>query len=171
MEKKKNEIIDGKMLPNNYEAEQAVLSCTLIDGESALMVVSKLEEIDFYNETHRYIFRAIKSLFKNSIPIDFVSVNDKLEQLGLSNTVGGISYISSLSTLVPSSAGCSHYIEIVKRESILRQLIQASGGIIEKAYDPDADTNLIGVAEKAIYDIAEKWQNGALEKLTSLHKE
>lgn len=157
--------IDGKVLPNNYEAEQAVLGCALIDSEAALSVVSKLEEIDFYNETHRYIFRAVKSLFKDTAPIDFVSVNDRLEQFGLSNVVGGISYVSSLSTLVPSAAGCSHYIEIVKRDSILRQLIQASGGIIEKAYDPDADTKLIGIAEKAIYDIAEKGQNGALEKI------
>ena len=48
--------IDGKILPNNYEAEQAVLGCALIDSDAALAVIGKLEEADFYNATHRYIF-------------------------------------------------------------------------------------------------------------------
>ena len=51
---------DGRSLPNNFEAEQAVLGCALIDSEAALAVVSKLEEIDFYNETHRHIFKVVK---------------------------------------------------------------------------------------------------------------
>ena len=56
--------VEGKMLPNNFDAEQAVLGCALIDSEAALTVISKLEEIDFYNETHRNIFAVIKKLFQ-----------------------------------------------------------------------------------------------------------
>ena len=157
--------IDGKVLPNNYEAEQAVLGCALIDSEATLLIVSNLDEIDFYNEVHRNIFSAIKKLFKETSPVDFVSVTDALEKEGLANLAGGISYVSSLTTIVPSSAGCAHYIEILKRDSVLRQLIQTSGKIIEQAYSSDSGTNLIGVAEKAIYDIAEKGQSGSLEKI------
>ena len=40
--------VEGRVLPNNFEAEQAVLGCALIDGEATLSVVSKLEDIDFY---------------------------------------------------------------------------------------------------------------------------
>ena len=156
---------DGKTLPNNFEAEQAVLGCALIDSEATLTIVGNLEEIDFYNETHKNIFKAIKKLYKDTIPVDFVSVTDELEKMGLSNVSGGMSYVSSLSTIVPSAAGCNHYIEIIKRDSVLRQLIQTSGSIIEKAYSKDSDINLIGVAEKAIYDIAEKGQSGSLEKI------
>ena len=57
----------GRILPNNFEAEQAVLGCALIDSEAALTVVSKLEPVDFYNETHRNIFAVIKDLFSKSI--------------------------------------------------------------------------------------------------------
>ena len=39
----------GRILPNNFDAEQAVLGCALIDSEAALTVVSKLELVDFYN--------------------------------------------------------------------------------------------------------------------------
>lgn len=157
--------IDGKVLPNNFEAEQAVLCCAMIDNEATLLVVSNLDEIDFYNETNRNIFSVIKKLFKQTSPVDFVSVTDMLEKEGNVNMAGGISYVSSLSTFLPSSAGCMHYIEILKRDSILRQLIQTSGKIIEQAYSSDSGANLIGVAEKAIYDIAERGQSGALEKI------
>ena len=157
--------IDGKVLPNNFEAEQVVLGCALIDNEATLQIVSKLEDIDFYNEAHRNIFGAIRRLFKNSSPVDFVTVTDELESKGLANVSGGIGYVSSLSTMVPSAASCSHYIEIIKRSSVLRQLIQTSGDIIKKAYSGNSDENLVGVAEKAIYDIAEKGQSGTLEKI------
>lgn len=159
--------IDGRTLPNNFEAEQVVLGCCLMDNESALLVVGKLEETDFYNETHREIFIVIRDMVKLSKPTDFITVSDELGTKGKLEMVGGMQYLSSLSNIVPSSASCNYYIEIVKKESILRQLIQVSGNIIEKAYGKEADTNLIGIAEKEIYEIAERGQNSALERFDS----
>ena len=155
----------GRVLPNNFDAEQSVLGSALIDSEAALMVVSKLEEIDFYNETHRNIFKAIKSLYNASVSIDFVTVSDELEKKGLINAVGGMNYISTLSTIVPSAASCAHYIDIVKRDSILRQVIVACGDTITKAYEKDSNESIVGIAEKKIFEIAEKGQSGALEKI------
>ncbi len=156
---------DGRSLPNNFDAEQAVLGCALIDSEAALTVVSKLEEIDFYNETHRNIFGVIRDLFTSSKPIDFVTVSDELEKCELIGLVGGMSYVSSLSNIVPSAASVNHYIEIVKRDSILRQVILTCGQTIQKAYEKDSDESILGEAEKSIYEIAEKGQTGALEKI------
>lgn len=148
-----------------------MLGCALIDNEAALTIISNLEEIDFYNETHRHIFKVIRTLFKNSVPIDFVTVSDELEKQGLINAVGGMNYVSSLSNIVPSAASASHYIGIVKRDSVLRQVILACGNTIEKAYETGSDESIIGMAEKAIYEIAEKGQSGALEKINiSLEK-
>lgn len=156
---------DGRSLPNNFEAEQAVLGCALIDSEASLTVVGKLEEIDFYNETHRNIFKVIRDLFSRSVAIDFVTVSDELEKKGLISAVGGMGYVSSLTNIVPSAASVNHYIEIVKRDSVLRQVIMSCGKTIQMAYEKDSDESIIGVAEKAIYEIAEKGQTGSLEKL------
>ena len=157
---------DGRILPNNFEAEQAVLGCALIDGEATFLIVSKLEEIDFYNETHRKIFRAIKELFKIPAAVDFLTVSDELEKQGQLQAVGGMNYITTLSNTVPSAASANYYADIVKRDSILRQVILASGETIEKAYEKGSDASIIGFAEKAIYEIAEKGQSGSLEKLS-----
>ncbi len=158
-------VLEGKKLPSNFEAEQSVLGCALIDSDAALSVISKLDEIDFYNETHRSIFSVIKKLYSNSIAIDFVTVSDELEKQNLISAVGGMSYISSLSNIVPSAASVNNYIDIVRRDSVLRQVILACGKTIESAYDKGSDESIIGLAEKAIFEIAERGQSGALEKI------
>lgn len=161
----------GRILPNNFEAEQAVLGCALIDQEASLTVISKLEEIDFYNETHRSIFNVLKELYKQSKSVDIVTVSDMLEKKELITAIGGIEYLTTLSNVVPSSASVNHYIEIVRRDSVLRQVIIACGNTITKAYEKDSDESILGQAEKAIFDIAEKGQSGALEKIdVSLEK-
>ena len=47
-------------MPNNLEAEQALLSCLLIDNEILAEVLEQLEDHDFYQESHRYILSAMK---------------------------------------------------------------------------------------------------------------
>ena len=104
-------------------------------------------------------------MFSKSISIDFVTVSDELEKKGNLSAVGGMSYISSLSNIVPSAASVNHYVSIVRRDSVLRQVIIACGDTIAKAYEKGSDETIIGVAEKAIYEIAEKGQTGALERI------
>ena len=161
----------GRIMPNNFEAEQAVLGCALIDSEICLNIVGKLDENDFYNETHRHIFKAIKDLQRDSVNVDFVTVSDYLDRKGLINSVGGIAYITTLTNVVPSAAGYNHYVEIVRKNSVLRQIIITCGDTITKAYDKDSDENILGATEKAIYEIAERDQSGSLERIeTSLEK-
>lgn len=160
-----NEATGGRVLPNNFEAEQAVLGCALIDSEAALMVVSKLSSTDFYNKTHREIFDVIKYLYKQSNTIDFLTVTDELEKREKISAVGGIAYIQNLSNIVPSSASCAHYIDIVKRDSILRQVIDVCGETIAKAYDKNTDENILGVAEKNLSEISQKGYTGELKQI------
>ena len=155
----------GRIMPNNFEAEQAVLGCALIDSEICLNIVGKLDENDFYNETHRHIFKAIKDLQKDAVNVDFVTVSDYLDRKGLINSVGGIAYITTLTNVVPSAAGYNHYVEIVRKNSVLRQIIITCGDTITKAYDKDSDENILGATEKAIYEIAERDQSGSLERI------
>ena len=60
------------------------------------------------------IFRAIKELFKKSISIDFLVVTDELERQNLISSVGGLGYIQTLTSIVPSAASCQYYIDIVR---------------------------------------------------------
>lgn len=159
-----------RVLPNNLEAEQAVLCSALIDNLAAENIMASLDPKDFYSETHKIIFDAMKQLYLSNSPIDFVTVVDMLERKDELATVGGINYITSLSNAVPSSAYHSHYTQIVKRDSVLRQLIETCSAITTKAYEADS-TDLLGEAEKALYEIGEKGTTSGLENMGNAFSE
>lgn len=159
MEKKK---ITARMMPHNIEAEQAVLGCNLIDNEATISTMTRLAVKDFYTEAHTTIFSAMKNIYEARNPIDFVTLTDELDRMSSLDAVGGIDYITTLTNIVPSAANVEHYIDIVKRDSSLRELIKASNQIIDKAYTNEDKTDVIGFAEKSIFDISQN------EELSSL---
>ena len=83
-----------RVLPNDIEAEQAVLCCMLIDKEAVTSAIEVLKAEDFYREDNKEIFSAITDLFERSAPIDLVSLNEQLRLRGTLDAVGGIEYIA-----------------------------------------------------------------------------
>lgn len=153
-----------KTMPNNLEAEQAVLCCAMVDKIAAEHIMGQLVGSDFYSETHSTIFGVMKKLYDSGSPIDFVTVVDSLTKGDKLESVGGINYITSLTNVLPSSAYYVHYTKIVKRTSILRQLIETCNGILLEAYDAD-DLSIVDKAEKQIFKIGERNVTGGLENL------
>ncbi len=148
--------VTARKLPHSLDAEQAVLGCVLISEETPSEILSELGENDFYTESHKQIFNAMYNLYLNNTTIDYVTLSDELEKQNLLEGVGGISYISTLTNIVPSAANYKHYVEIVKRNSILRKLIHSSEKIIDLAYQGEQDDKVLSFAESEIYGIAEK---------------
>ena len=59
---------DVNTMPYNRDAEMALLGCLLIDNEIAAELVEKLTEDDFYQESHKYILRAMQRVFNSRKP-------------------------------------------------------------------------------------------------------
>ncbi|MBQ7453358.1 MAG: replicative DNA helicase [Clostridia bacterium] len=155
----------ARSMPNNLEAEQAVLGCILIDSESAVDIISKINEDDFYSETHKGIYEAIRALYDRNVNIDIITLTDELDKKGSLASVGGVSYLTTLTNVVPSSANYENYVKIIKRDSVLRQLIESCSSVISKAYQKDNDEDVLAYAEKNVYEIAEKGQTSSLERI------
>ena len=79
-------------MPYNRDAEMALLGCLLIDSEIAAELVEKLSEEDFYQESHKYVLRAMQRVFNSRKPIDLVTVSDELESEATLEKAGGIVY-------------------------------------------------------------------------------
>ena len=77
-------------MPYNRDAEMALLGCLLIDNEIAADIVDSLTEDDFYQESHKYILRAMKRVYNDRKPVDLVTVTDELEKEGSIEKAGGI---------------------------------------------------------------------------------
>jgi replicative DNA helicase len=137
-------------MPNNLDAEQALLGCMLIDNEILADVLEKLNENDFYQESHQYILSAMKIIFAEHKPIDLVTLIDKLETEGNLEKCGGVAYLTELVQGVPSSANYNHYFDIVRRDAINRNLIRAARDIIKFAQTSDDTLKSTQYAESLI---------------------
>ena len=152
-----------KILPNNLEAEQAVLGSVLIDQEAQTDILSSLSDEDFYSEAHRNIFKAMQNIFSKSIPVDFVTLTSELEVEKKLESVGGIDYITYLTNVVPSAANFKHYCDIVTANSVRRNLIRGGQKIIEDAFQNADEQSAMQNAEKIIFDLSQKDASSGLE--------
>lgn len=151
-----------KKYPNNYEAEQSVLCCLLIDGDVANEYVSKINPECFYNKMNRRIFDAMVDLDKQSASIDIITVNDHLEKKGIHDY---LTYLSELASILPSGANCQQYVKIIYRDMVLRSIIQKCNQIIEDAYKSTDEDRTLRNAEKLIYDISREHDTSDLEHI------
>ena len=153
---------DVNTMPYNRDAEMALLGCLLIDNEITAELVEKLTEDDFYQESHKYILRAMQRVFNTRKPVDLVTVSDELENEGTIEKAGGIVYLTELAQIVPSAANYKSYYEIVTRDSVNRKLIRASRKIIETSMQGADEKTALAFAEKSIYDISKQTERSAL---------
>ena len=146
-----------RVLPNDVEAEQAVLGCMIIDKDAAGSALEIVKAEDFYREDNKEIFSAIYDLYEKSKPIDVLSIKEQLRLRGTLEAVGGIEYIAELSSKVPTSANIEYYAKIVEEKSILRKLIHSSTDIINMGYTASEEVQtIVDSAEKKIFDIVQK---------------
>ena len=113
-----------KSLPQNKEAEQAVLGSILLDEQAINLALEEITANDFYDENHKKIFSAMLDLDSENKPIDVLTLFEKLKtKKSLLQEVGGSSYLSQLVEIVPSASNVSFYAKSVKEKSILRNMI------------------------------------------------
>lgn len=140
--------------PHDATAEQAVLGSMFLDREAASIALEVLNGEDFYRPDHRLVFEAAEELYRSNKPVDVVTVNNKLQEKGQLEQIGGIAFLAELSTAVGTSVNVRHYAEIVEEKAVLRRLIQTAGKISQMSYEGKEDVNLImDQAEKNIFDI------------------
>ena len=158
--------------PQALEAEQSVLGSLLLDSRRWDDVAEVVLEEDFYTRAHREIFAAIKSLHATDKPVDVVTTSEWLGNSGMLDKVGGLSYLGELAKNTSGTVNVIAYAVIVRERSVLRQLIDVSTQISEKAYNPEGSNvaELLGYAETMVFDIAEagKRQKGGFVPVQGL---
>lgn len=143
--------------PQNIDAERAVLGAIMLHKEALHDVADHLDSSHFYAHKHGIIYDAMQTLSKNSEPIDSLTVTQKLRELGTLDSVGGPLYITDLATGVPSSLHAKHYAEIVYKNALLRELVDAGGDIGELGYsEPEDITETLDAAEKRIFEVTSR---------------
>lgn len=152
--------------PHNEEAERSVLGAVMLNKDVLSEVLEEVTADDFYNESHREIFRAIWELYKDNTAVDMLTVCEELKKRKALDMVGGRAYIATLTADVPSTANAVEYAKIVAEKAILRQMIKTSEDITEKGYEAKmAAGEILDYAEGSIFSIAQKRQKNDYTKI------
>ena len=155
--------------PQNIEAEKSVLAACLLSQEAIEEVATKLTAENFYRGAHRIIYEAMLDLYVRNIPLDHISLADNLKSKGQLDMAGGRAYLLGLADNTFALTNWRHHADIVKRTSVLRELIRASGEIKALAYDaPDDLGAVVEEAEKILFDVTEKRVSSEFRKMNSL---
>lgn len=146
-----------RLPPQNLEAEQSILGAILIDNEALPKALEIIDPEDFYRNSHKKIFNAMVELFDKNEPIDLITLTDCLKRDEALDDIGGISYLSSLVNMVPTSANIRYHTKIVRERALLRGLVRTATDIANRVYEDNLDAEeLVDYAEKSIFDISDK---------------
>ena len=148
--------IKFKVPPQNLEAEQSLLGGLLVDAEAINKVADIVGPDDFYREAHSHIFEIMLDLYDRNEPIDLITVSSTAKDRGFIEKMGGITYLSTLVDLMPSSANIAQYAKMVREKAMLRRLMNVATEIIEKGHEADVSVDsYIDEAEKMIFQVSE----------------
>ena len=131
---KKIEDVLVKVMPQNVEAEEAVLGSVLIGGDVEMQIaMGWIREDDaFYSEKCRNIFICMKELYNNKIPIDVITLSNKVQEtFGMQDSL----YIMDLQENVVTKSKVEHYSKIVWERYIQRETAKSAQDLLNASYE------------------------------------
>ncbi len=159
----------GRQLPNNIEAEKSVLAACMLNPEAVDDIATKLQPESFFRPAHQRIFEGILELNVRHVPIDQISLAERLAAMGQLEAVGGRPYLVELANNTLALTNWRSHTDIVARTSMLRELIYASTYINAMAYDAPDDLNeVIGEAEKTLFSVTQKRVSSSFQGINDL---
>lgn len=140
----------------NLEAEQSVLGALLLDPNGLLEISDWISSEHFSDVRHAVIYNAIGNLIKKGINVDLVTLSEELKANKTLSKIGGRTYLTDLTMVVPSSNHLMEYAKIVKDCYTRRKLAEVSTTINEMASEEGLEVPaLIERSQKLIRDAAD----------------
>ena len=139
----------------DFDAEQAVLGCVLLDAHCFTVASLRLRTEYFYFPQHQAIFSIMQQLDLSTGTIDPLMLADRLrKEKAFSGEDGGKQYLMQLTDAVPSASNIETYCGIVEDKYFIRTLVTVSNEIIDMAENSGMSAQeMIDQAEHKIYAI------------------
>ncbi|MBS7006867.1 replicative DNA helicase [Anaerostipes sp.] len=123
-----------KIQPNSMEAEQSVIGAMIMDRDAIADVSDIVTKEDFYQKQNGILFESMSELYKEGKPVDLVTLQNKLKEKDVPESMKSLEFIRDLLEAVPTSANAKQYAQIVKEKSTLRKLIRVTEEITKDCY-------------------------------------
>jgi replicative DNA helicase len=151
------QVATGIAPPHSLEAEQSVLGGILLSDRAmyGLVIEEGLKPEDFYRERHRLIYEAMLTLYRDSEPIDVLTVSEQLRSSGKLDEAGGKAAVDELTGGVPGVGAIRRYAQIVREHALMRRLLTTTYEIQASVLNHEAlPRDLVEHAERAILEVA-----------------
>ena len=162
-----------KELPNNVEAEQAVIGSLLVTNEIFDEINIIISNVNFYDPMHQKIFAAIENLIYKGMLANPITLKNYFEQE--KDDLNVPEYLVKITKFSTSSRQAIEYSRIIYDMFVRRELIKISEQTIDSAKLNDLNTNgqtIIENSEKLLFDLAEKGSfNSSLVKFDEAMKQ
>ncbi len=162
-----------KELPNNIEAEQAVIGSILVSNDIFDEINTIISSINFYDPMHQKIFEAIESLIYKGMLANPITLKNYFEDE--KDDLNVPEYLVKITKFSTSVRQAVEYSKIIYDMFVRRELIKISEQTIDSAKLNDLDTNgqtIIENSERLLFDLAEKGSfNSSLVKFDEAMKQ
>lgn len=148
-------------MPNNIEAERAVLGGVMLDNRGMNKAAEILTANDFMLSQNKLIFDAMLELQDQNQGIDMVTVGELLARNGKLDLAGGYPHIAMLSTETQRVSNISFYAKIVREKSVLRQMIYTAETIQGLAVTEETGASDIAGKAVEMFSQLAHWDLGA----------
>ncbi len=150
---------DSSPIPHNIFAEEALLGAMLLTPDAVAVGIEVIKEEEyFFKSSHRAIFSAMRSLYKQGANVDLVTLSDALAAGDILEGIGGRAELVRIRSNCPSSSHAKDYAEIVSDNYVRRRLLLAAEEVIDiirSGADQDL-SELIDESEGLIYRATEE---------------
>ena len=162
-----------KELPNNIEAEQAVIGSILVSNDIFDEINTIISSINFYDPMHQRIFEAVESLIYKGMLANPITLKNYFEDE--KDDINVPEYLIKITKFSTSVRQAIEYSKIIYDMFVRRELIKISEQTIDSAKLNDLDTNgqtIIENSERLLFDLAEKGSfNSSLVKFDEAMKQ
>jgi replicative DNA helicase len=162
-----------KELPNNIEAEQAVIGSILVSNDIFDEISTIISSINFYDPMHQKIYEAIESLIYKGMLANPITLKNYFEDE--KDDLNVPEYLVKITKFSTSVRQTIEYSKIIYDMFVRRELIKISEQTIDSAKVNELDTNgqnIIENSERLLFDLAEKGSfNSSLIKFDEAMKQ
>lgn len=145
--------------PHSEDAERAVLGCALQDAGRVLdlCIERQISGDSFYVQRHQSLFETMLALHGDRKPVDFVTVAERLREMGRLESAGGEDELARLISGTPTTAHAEYYIQRVYENHLMRRIIDAARKVTEDCYKGELEAeSMLSAAEETFYDLSEQ---------------
>jgi len=147
---------EGRVPPQNLEAEEAVLGGILLDPDALSRILDMLSPEMFYVVAHQEIFRACLALHSQSRPTDLMSVATWLADHEALDKVGGQNKLVELCDRTVSAVNIDYYAQLIADKYTRRRLVEAGRETMEIGFDTGLElSKALDLAEQKIFAVTQ----------------